>query len=269
MKITVIGYQGFIGKELIKFLSKKHKIKKLDIRKIDLTLNNNQIIETLRDKIGNSRFVINCCANLKPRSVNDFIVNSKLPKLVQSSIQNLKHKAYLVHLSTLNVLLKKRMDHYTISKKRAEIGLKKNNTIILRLPLIINDSVDQKKSGNLAILHKYLNINILPFYPMIYPGHIYRPILIADLCIFISMLIKQKKPNFIYNLLGKKKLSFWDIFNNLAKSKKRKTVKVNTILVSKFLSKFRNFNYIKNSNFFSQILSIDQSNFHKVKTTKI
>ena len=135
--------------------------------------------------------------------------------------------------------------------------------------MIFNDSVDRKKSGNLTILHKYLDINILPFYPMIYPGHIYQPVLIADLCIFINNLIKKKDPAFIYNLIGKKKLSFWDIFNSLAKKKNKRPIKINTLLISKFLSKFRYFGFVRNSDFLSQIMSVDQSNFKNIQTTKI
>ena len=45
MVITIVGHSSFIGKELINFFKKKHKIIKLDVRKIDLNLSNNQIIE--------------------------------------------------------------------------------------------------------------------------------------------------------------------------------------------------------------------------------
>ena len=44
MVITILGYTGFIGKELTRFLGKKHKISKLNIRQIDLTLNNNDVL---------------------------------------------------------------------------------------------------------------------------------------------------------------------------------------------------------------------------------
>ena len=139
----------------------------------------------------------------------------------------------------------------------------------MRLPLVYSNSIDKKRSGNLKILHKYLDINFLPFYPMIYPGHIYRPILVSDLCIFIDKLIKSKRIRPLYNLIGRRRLSFWDIFINLAKKKKKSVIKINTLFISKFFSIFKYVNCIRNNQFLSQILSIDQSNFSKVNLTKV
>lgn len=177
-------------------------------------------------KFGNSKFVINCCANLKPKTKNDLFINSKLPRLLQKAVKNLNKKSYLIHLSTLNTLIKERNDLYSISKKKGERGLNKNNTIILRLPLVYNHKLNSKNNGNLSIFHQYLSYNLLPFYPMIYPGHIYKPILINDLCKFIDKLINSKICILHYNLVGKQKLSLWQIFDQLAKRKKKKSNKI-------------------------------------------
>ena len=269
MVITIVGHSSFIGKELINFLKKKHKIIKLDVRKIDLNLSNNQIIELLVKKLNNSKYVINCCASLKPKTKNDLFVNSKLPKLLQKAVLNLKNKSFLIHLSTLNTLIRERKDLYSISKKKGEIGLKKKNSIILRLPLIYNDKINSKNNGNLSIFHQYLDIDILPFYPMIYPGHIYQPILVNDLCKFINKLINLSFFTYHYNLVGKDKLSFWQLFDNLAKKKKKRAIKINTLVFSKIFSKFRYLSLVRNNNFLSQIMSIDQTKFGNIKIIKI
>tara|TARA_Y100000768_G_C23914511_1_gene651679 strand:+ start:456 stop:1265 length:810 start_codon:yes stop_codon:yes gene_type:complete len=269
MVISIIGQSSFIGKELAKFFKNKHKIINVNIRKIDLTLNSNQIVELLVKSLDNSDYVINCCASLKPKTTNDFFVNSKLPVLLQKAVIRLKNKSRLIHLSTLNTLIKERKDNYSTSKKKGEQGLRKKNSIILRLPLIYNNKLNPKISGNLIIFHKYLDIEILPFYPMIYPGHIYQPILIDDLCEFINKLIKSKFLFRNYNLVGKKKLTLWQLFNDIAEKRKKKTIKINTLILSKIFSKFKHVRLIRNNDFLSQILSIDQTKLGNNKTIKV
>ena len=72
-----------------------------------------------------SDYVINCCASLKPKTKADFYINSKLPKIIQKTFNKMKKKPYLIHISTLNVLIKDRTDKYSISKKVGEISLNK------------------------------------------------------------------------------------------------------------------------------------------------
>ena len=269
MVISIIGQSSFIGKELAKFFKNKYKIINIDIRKIDLTLNNNQIVDLLIKSLDNSDYVINCCASLKPKTISDFFVNSKLPRLLQKVVKRLKNKSQLIHLSTLNTLIKERKDNYSISKKKGEQGLDKKNSIILRLPLIYNNKLNPTTSGNLAIFHKYLDIKILPFYPMIYPGHTYQPILVDDLCKFIDKLINSRFLFHNYNLIGKKKIIFWELFNEIAKKKRKKTIKINTLFLSKILSKLKYVRFIRNNDFLSQIISVDQTKLGNTKTIKV
>ena len=104
---------------------------------------------------------------------------------------------------------------------------------------------------------------------MIYPGHIYQPIPVNDLCKFINKLINLNFFTYHYNLVGKEKLSFWQLFNNLAKKKKKRVIKINTLIFSKIFSKFRYMSLVRNNNFLSQIMSIDQTKFGNIKITKI
>ena len=87
-------------------------------------------------------------------------------------------KPYLIHISTLNVLIKDRTDKYSISKKVGEISLNKNTTII-RLPLITSNK-NFWKSKNFS---KVFRFKFITYIPMIYPGHIYRPVDIKKICL--------------------------------------------------------------------------------------
>ena len=266
MIVSIFGSSGFIGSFLKKKLHKSFKINEIDLRKIDLSMKKKNLLKVLKDKLKNSDYVINCCACLKPKNQNDFFINSEIPAIIQKSITNLKKKPHLIHMSTLNIFLEQRTDDYTLSKKIAEKKLLKKNTTILRLPFIINKN---KNSGNLKILNKYLDNKFLPLYPMIYPGHIYGPIEIDKLCLFINKILKTKQKNFFFNLIGQKNLTLWDMFEFIAKKKNKKILKINTI----FLNKISNFNqknkFIRNNDFLSQLFSIDHSNFKNLTMTRI
>ena len=266
MVITILGASGFIGSNLYSNLKKSYKIKKIDLRSINLLTTKKKLIFFFFNKLKDTDYIINCCASLKPETKDDFFINSELPSVLQKTIYKMKKKPYLIHFSTLNVFIKQRTDTYTSSKIIAEKKLDKNNTTIIRLPLIINNN---KNSGNLKILYKYLNLKYLPIYPMIYPGHIYKPIHINKLCNFFKKFIKLKKKNFTYNLVGDKKISFWDIFEKIAKKKNKRVLKLNTNFLNLITNKNQKNRFIRNNDFLSQLFSIDQSSFNKITLTKL
>ena len=85
--------------------------------------------------------IINCAAALNPKTYNDIFINQYLVNEILKL--NKKFKKVVIHLSTINVLIKDRKDKYTKTKKKCENLIKKKNRLfILRLPLII-----QKKGG--------------------------------------------------------------------------------------------------------------------------
>ena len=266
MVISILGYSGFIGSSILKKLNSKYKVKKINVRKINFGLSEKKICKIISQKTKNSKFVINCCANLKPKNHSDFFLNEKFQRLVQKSILNLKHKVHFIHFSTLNVLLSERIDIYTISKRNGERNLKKKNTIILRLPIIIQSNPKEKNKGNFNFFEKYLDLKFLSFFPMISPGHVYQPIEINDLCRFVESLIKRKNNSHIYNLVGKEKKSLWDIFSAIAKRKNKKSIKIDTSFFAKIIPFFKNSQLIRNNDFLSQFFSIDHS---KIKTQKL
>ena len=266
MVITILGSSGFIGSNIYKFLKKNYTVKTINIRKINFDLSKNELEKYFLNKFRKSDYIINCCASLKPKNKNDYFVNSILPGIIQQIILKISKKPFFIHFSTLNVFLSERTDSYSVSKKLGEKKLIKKRTSIIRLPFIVNNNVN---SGNLKIINKYLNLNFLPVYPMIYPGHIYKPINIKKLCFFIKDLIKSKKKNYSYNLIGNKKLSFWDMYEQIAKKKNKKIVKINSNYLKMFCNKNMKNSFIRNNDILSQLFSIDQTKFKNVKLTKL
>ena len=269
MVITILGYSGFIGSSLCKSLKNLYTIKKLNLRNIDLKKKDYELINLFTKKLKKSKYVINCCASLKPKSEQDFLINSKLPIIIQKTLLKLNNKSHFIHFSTLNVFIDQRTDDYTLSKNLGEKRLKNKKTSIIRLPLIIDNLNKNQLKGNLSTLNKYLDNKFFHIYPMIYPGHIYQPIKIKDFILFIKKLLNKKQKKFDYNLVGKNTLSLWDIYKMIAKKKKKKIIKINTKflnIIKKGIGKNR---VIRNNDFLSQLFYIDQSKLKKISLIKI
>jgi dTDP-4-dehydrorhamnose reductase len=266
MIISIFGANGFIGSHIIKNLDKTIKVKKINLRNMDLNVPEINIIKTFSRKLYMSDYVINCCASLKPINEMDLFINSEIPHLIQKSIYNLGKKTHLIHMSTLNIFLNQRTDDYTLSKKKAEKKLITKNTTILRLPFIIDENKDM---GNLKILNKYLENKFIPIYPMISPGHIYSPIEINQFCLFINKFLKNKKKKLYYNLIGKDRLSLWEMFESIALKKNKKIIKIETSLLNRILNYNQKNRFIRNNDFLSQLFSIDHSKFSKITLTKL
>ena len=135
--------------------------------------------------------------------------------------------------------------------------------------MIINDIDKNQLAGNLSILNNYLNTKILPIYPMLYPGHIYQPIKINDLNFFFKNLLQKKQKLFTYNLIGKNKLSFWDLYKKIAQKKNKKVVKINTKFLNFIKKSVGKNKFIRNNDFLSQLFYIDQSKLKKINLTKV
>ena len=100
--------------------------------------------------------------------------------------------------------------------------------IILRLPFLYNEINEIiQKEGNLKQFYDYLNLKFLPIYPMIYPGHLYQPVQVKKILIFIENIIfKKRNSKNIYNIVGKDKKYLWDLFCQIASYKKKRVLKI-------------------------------------------
>lgn len=257
MNIAIFGFSGFLGSHISKELSKNHNVSEINARNITYNSSEKEIFKYFNSKLIDIDIIINSCANIKPTNKNDFFINENLSKHIQNYIISNKLKTHLYHISSINVLIKERKDKYTLSKINSEKNVNTKHTSIVRLPLIINYNLGKK--GDIEIFYKYLNSKFLPVFPMIYPGNIFRPIEIENICKFFNDLVEPNKTPKIYNLMGKEKKCLWDIFNYIAISHKKKTFKINTLILKKILPKFIKNKIYKKSSLLGQFLSIDQS----------
>jgi hypothetical protein len=101
---------------------------------------------------------------------------------------------------------------------------------------------------------------------MLYPGHKYSPLNITNLLNFLEKKIFSKKINKIYNLQGTKIKNIWDIFNDIAKQKKKIAFKVKINLNKKYVPTFIKKILKKQNNFLQQLFSINHSKktFYKI-----
>ncbi len=257
MNIAIFGYSGFLGSHISEKLKKNNNIIEINARNINHNTALEDIFKYFDKKLINCQVIVNCCANLNPKNHNDIFINEKLSKIIQDYILKKGLKIHLLHLSTINVFINERKDKYTSSKINSEKSLNHKCTSIVRLPLITNYGPGKK--GDTEIFYKYLEFKLLPFFPMIYPGNIYRPLEIEKICIFINNLIESNEAPKVYNLMGKEIKSLWDIFSDISLMKKKKIYKINTLFLKKIVP-----NLIKNKIFevsssIGQLFSIDQS----------
>lgn len=260
-KISIVGHTGFIGAYLCKYLKKeKFIIKKINLRNKIIS----KLPESFLNEILKSDVVINAAASLKPKSPEDYYLNERFPSILSKINKNFKRK--IIHLSSINVLIKNRQDNYSLSKKKSEINLKKykQNLFVLRLPLIIQTVNGKiKNNGNLSYIYNYFKILKLPIYPMIYPGHIYSPVELIYVAKTIKDIIENKNNKKIINISGVRSESLWSLSQKIAKIKKKKIFKINSLLVKKIIPNFLTKYIAKQDNFFQQILCIDHTNFKK------
>ena len=266
MKICITGYSGFLGSYLSKHLSKKFTIKKVNLKKMP-SLGDPDLNKFL-DKMTNSNIIINCAANLNPKTARDFFINQDFPHILQMHIKKKKIKTCLIHISTINVVIRDLKDPYTISKRVAEKKLKDTNVIILRLPFLYNEinGIIQEQGG-LKIIFNYLNQKFLPIYPMMYPGNLYQPVQVKKILLFIeNKIFKKRNSKKIYNIVGKDKKSLWDLYYQIASYKKKRVLKINIQHIKKLIPAFVREYIKKHKTFLQQLLIIDNSKFIGKKT---
>ena len=254
MKIALTGSTGFLGKELLKILNdKKFNVKCYSLRnkeKIKLFLND---VSKVKYNV-----IINSAASINPITKNDFYINKYLPKNILSSIKDLNSTKF-IHISSINVKNPLLNDAYTLSKKFAESSLKKNNVIIIRPSLIIDETYNISNQ-----LFENLNLFGMGICPMIYPGNLYSPVKLNILSKYIVDIISK---DFIgeptYNIQGKESLFLWEIFDNFCKKRNRKAIKINTKFLNFILPKLIKKFFYKN-NKLQNFLYIDRKIYKKV-----
>ncbi len=257
MKISITGASGFVGNYLSTNMPKNYIIKKINLRGKNLSNLNQKTIK----KIFSSDVIINSAASLNPKTTNDFFLNEKFLNYLLNL--NKKYKKKIIHISTINSLIKDRIDKYSLSKKISEKKSKSFKKLtIIRLPLVImrKKNIIQPK-GPIIKFFNYLSYTKLPIYPMIYPGHLYQPIDVKFINKTIIKIIKRNLLNKTINLVGKEKLYLWDIFKEIADMKKKKVCKVDLRFFYNCIPSKIKLLIKKQNNFLQQFASIDHSKF--------
>lgn len=248
MSISIIGHSGFLGSYF------KNYYKKRNIPTLNLSLRSKNINFVL-NQLKNQKIIFNCASSLNPKTKNDFYLNESIPKIIENFILKNKLKVKFVHFSSLNTIHGSRVDQYTISKLNGDNKLS-STTIIVRLPLIIEKKNSRiLNKGNIKKITNVLNSKFLPICPAIFPGHTYYPLCITKLIPFLEKHVLIKKPlQSKFNLMGKKKMTLFDIVNDVARTNKKKILKIPINLNKiKFLRK----RLLMQNNFFQQLCPID------------
>ena len=226
MKIGIAGSNGFLGSYLNEVvLENGHELEKISFR----TNHNNNILQIFKcnlKKIESCDVLINCCAVKNPKNKYDKFINAKLPKLIHNYIKKYKINCKLVHISTLNIFYQFLDDDYTAQKRMAEKYLNEKNILIIRPNLIW----DSNGSGESLIFKKFL-LFPLPFYFMINPGNLYRPLDPVSLAKFILMSTQNPKSPTELNVYGKKVISLFELFKNMASEMQKIVIPINPFLL--------------------------------------
>ena len=202
MKIAVIGANGFVGKNLIKVLKKKHKVAKI----------------TRKTKFSNQKkdfdIIIHSANSSKKYEASkypdkDFINSVKLTTKIINHFKNKK----IILISTISV----RNEKNTYSKNRKlceDLILKENkNNIIFRLSVLFNFT---SKRG---ILYDLIKGNKL----FINKNTLINPLTIEEVSNYIATNLKSKKKIHEIGSTDKIKLSFLkQIIGSKSKFGKRK-----------------------------------------------
>ena len=265
MKVLITGYSGFLGSYLCENLSKNFEIIKVNLR--EMPSESLSSFNIFLDKFIGADVIINCAANLKPKTKNDIFVNENFPKNLLDYLKKKEKNPFFIHISSINVLINDRKDFYTITKKNAEKNLENQNIAIIRLPLVYNkmNNIIQPV-GNFKLIDDYLNLSYLPVYPMIFPGHIHYPVEVSKIYNFIEKIISDRNiSRAIYNIAGSNKKSLWDLIQEMASYKKKRLLKINFKILNRIMPNIIKRILIKNSSILQQMIVIDHTEYNEKK----
>ncbi len=195
--ITIIGSEGFIGRNLIFYL--KSNLKKTKIFKVNRKTNKKVVIKN----INHSDVIINCAGINRPKSENKFHDNYKICQFIKENLTSYKKKK-LIHISSTKVINK---NLYGLTKKKAEkvlISSKKSNIItrIIRCPNIYGKwSKPNYNSVIATFCHDLIRKNSINIFN---ENKKIDLIYIDDLCKILLEEIRSKNNNGNYIKIDKK-----------------------------------------------------------------
>jgi len=234
---TILGGGGFIGRYLVRNLTKKNYRCIISTRKafqkgylktqatpgaIELVdWNPNNFLE-LKEAIKNSDIVINLIGILyETRKQKFFNIHSRIPEVVSRICSESDVKKF-IHISAIGANEKSK-SLYQKSKFQGEINALNNfkNTVIVR-PSVVCGTEDN-------FTNLFSKLSILPVIPVVKINYKFQPILVTDVADAIVQIIEAKgNEGKIYEIGGPKVISFGDIVKSILKTinKKRFVIKM-------------------------------------------
>ena len=169
--IVLLGNTGSLSKSLKRELIKSEfRFLEVNISRSDSIENDWQIYSKLENYLKDEKnfFIINTIVSLNPKTNSDYYINKLMPFDLLSFCE--RKKAFLIHLSTNNVLNVQLRDKYTLHKKKAEeiiLNSSYKNYVIIRLPLIvpIDDIANGKIPAQFKLLTKLLFLPLVAIIP--------------------------------------------------------------------------------------------------------
>ena len=228
---TILGGGGFIGRYLVRNLTKKNYRCIISTRKafqkgylktqatpgaIELVDWNPNNFSELKEAIKNSDVVINLIGILyETRKQKFYNIHTNIPEAVAKICADSDVKKF-IHVSAIGANENSK-SLYQKSKYQGEVKALNNfkNTIILR-PSVVCGTEDN-------FTNLFAKMSYLPIIPLIKKNYKFQPILVSDVADSISKVINIKNnEQSIYELGGPKVISFSDMINSILKTIKKK-----------------------------------------------
>ena len=221
---TILGGGGFIGRYLVRNLTKKNYRCIISTRKafqkgylktqatpgaIELINWNSNNFSELKEAIKNSDIVINLIGILyETRKQKFYNIHSNIPEAV-SKICNESDVKKFIHVSAIGASENSK-SLYQKSKYQGEVKALENfkNTVVIR-PSVVCGTEDN-------FTNLFSKLSILPVIPVVSMNYKFQPILVTDVADAIIKTIEAKgNEGKIYEIGGPKVISFGDMVKSI------------------------------------------------------
>ena len=228
---TILGGGGFIGRYLVRNLTKKNYRCIISTRNtfqkgylktqatpgavelIDWNANN---FDKLKEAINNSDIVINLIGILFETRKQKFRdIHTKIPEAISKACAESDVKKF-IHISAIGANENSKSE-YQKSKYEGEIKALNNfkNTIVIR-PSVVCGTEDN-------FTNLFSKLSFLPIIPIVGINYKFQPILVSDVVDAITQVIEKKNnEGKIYEIGGPKVISFGDMVKSIIKTLNKK-----------------------------------------------
>ena len=228
---TILGGGGFIGRYLVRNLTKKNYRCIISTRKafqkgylktqatpgaIELINWNSNNFSELKEAIKNSDIVINLIGILyETRKQKFYNIHSSIPEAVAQICNDSDVKKF-IHVSAIGASESSK-SLYQKSKYQGEVKALENfkNTVVIR-PSVVCGTEDN-------FTNLFSKLSILPVIPVVGMNYKFQPILVTDVADAIVQAIETKdNEGKIYEIGGPKVISFGDMVKSILSTIKKK-----------------------------------------------